>query len=1511
VDPQLRELLQSSPDDAVFEAVVRLKPGRPPPQGLTVVASFGTVRTARIAKRALPRVYAHPDVVSVKAARPVGPADAWVEPDGPGEPERESQRDRAEHSAGAGVVVACLDWGLDYVNSAFRDAAGNTRLLALWDQRGPTGARGAARYGYGTIYERPAIQRSLAAQNPYRALGYHPTRRGGGNAQFHGTHCLDVAAGTPRGEAAGGVAHRADLVFVHLAAGGGADLADLGDSVRLLEALDFVTRVAGDRPIVCSASLGRTGGTHLGSSPIDLALEAWLTPGRAWCGSAGNYFAHSCHASGLLRAGRPAELDWVVPPLDRTENELEVFLSNRDIVRVEITAPGASSATSVELGGERDIVIGGRVVGRAYHRAYDPEAKHHIDIFLHAAAPAGAWSVRLVPLEIVDGRYHAWVERDSNASVQSRLQNADPRYTLGTLANGYSTFIVGAYDRASGQLAAYSSSGPTADGRLAKPDLIAPGNRIVAARAALPDEPPGRGGVLTLSGTSMATPRVAGVVAAMFSIVPRKLRIAETRRLLLGACVRAPHLDRLRSGAGYLDEAAALRAAATFSRELETRSAQDGRGERNNGTMDVERKLRLIEAAVGMGHDVALGHRRVTAAALGRAWSPSELFDLTADVAADGVRELGRAGQVPTFDLAAGDVLVRRARGARMFDHVAVLADPRLLTVEQLLRQGARLESAAPGLYGLVIEGGARPHRAQDGFWRRILELDGRVADGQLLLRAADADVDRDASEQQAVDPNGPRRVPASRVSCASLPPTHPVIQRIGTADPVGALRDATRRALEILDAAIARVDAMRTRIAAGEATSVVDQPLADAMWRRLRLRPRRRQTWLESGPGSVGLVLRWLRNLRRILDGGLNYTCLGTECRAGDFALVVDHGPHPVPLTPHERYRIFLCERFWRAGEDDRALTLIHEASHIYYVTEDRGGGPGAAECLTQFVGDLAGVPVTAGFAAACPPPTGPVPADAFEDSGAQELDFGVDFDVDEVEQVADPNYERRVRANRVSCGARPPTHPVIQRIGTTNPVGALRDAAARAVALIDGAVARVEATRQRIASGEATSSVEADLGTALWERLRLNPRRRATWLGRGPGTVEIVVRWLRNIRNLLDGGHLKYTCLASENCSNALSWVYSHEPATYAALSADEKYRIYLCAAFWDADPDNRAVELVGLASMIYYNTSSPGGGPGATPCLQQFVSELGGVQIDFAGACVSPGAMPTEAFEDGGARELELDFAVDGVEQVADPSAALRVPTSRVSCASYPASYPVIQRIGTTDPVGALRTATGRAIELLDAAIARVDAMRARIAAGEATSVVDQPLADLLWRRLRLRPRRRQAWLESGPGSVGLVLRWLRNLRDLVGGGHLKYTCLDSQCGRDTWAWVYRHDPVTYATLSEGQRYRIYLCAKFWGGDVDNRALTLIHEASHIYYDTEDRGGGPGAAECLSQFVGDLAGIPVDAAFATRCRPPTGPTPTDAFDDGMGEVLDASPVEHAPEAHPPCGCQGRGAV
>jgi subtilisin family serine protease len=81
------------------------------------------------------------------------------------------------------------------------------------------------------------------------------------------------------------------------------------------------------------------------------------------------------------------------------------------------------------------------------------------------------------------------------------------------------------------------------------PDLVAPGVDIPSAR-------PG-GGYQLMSGTSMATPHVAGLAALLFQAKPTAT-IDEVEQAILGSCTLHGHMDRARAGRGRPDAVRAL-----------------------------------------------------------------------------------------------------------------------------------------------------------------------------------------------------------------------------------------------------------------------------------------------------------------------------------------------------------------------------------------------------------------------------------------------------------------------------------------------------------------------------------------------------------------------------------------------------------------------------------------------------------------------------------------------------------------------------------------------------------------------------------------------------------------------------------------------------------------------------------------------------------------------------------------------------------------------------------------
>ncbi len=100
-----------------------------------------------------------------------------------------------------------------------------------------------------------------------------------------------------------------------------------------------------------------------------------------------------------------------------------------------------------------------------------------------------------------------WAVDQGVVVVCAAGDNGPDCYTICTPGDATKVITVGACDKF-GALASFSSRGPTTDGRM-KPDIVAPGVSIYAAMKGTSCSD------VSMSGTSMATPHIAGVAALM------------------------------------------------------------------------------------------------------------------------------------------------------------------------------------------------------------------------------------------------------------------------------------------------------------------------------------------------------------------------------------------------------------------------------------------------------------------------------------------------------------------------------------------------------------------------------------------------------------------------------------------------------------------------------------------------------------------------------------------------------------------------------------------------------------------------------------------------------------------------------------------------------------------------------------------------------------------------------------------------------------------------------------
>lgn len=125
--------------------------------------------------------------------------------------------------------------------------------------------------------------------------------------------------------------------------------------------------------------------------------------------------------------------------------------------------------------------------------------------------------------------------------------------TVGSPGAAADALTVGSVDDPSGALSYFSSQGPLSRSGAMKPDLTGPGNDVTAARSA---DSAGEGSYITMSGTSMATPHVAGAAAIVKQQHP-DYTAAQLRAALVSTTTDVGYTP-YQGGTGVVDVANAL-----------------------------------------------------------------------------------------------------------------------------------------------------------------------------------------------------------------------------------------------------------------------------------------------------------------------------------------------------------------------------------------------------------------------------------------------------------------------------------------------------------------------------------------------------------------------------------------------------------------------------------------------------------------------------------------------------------------------------------------------------------------------------------------------------------------------------------------------------------------------------------------------------------------------------------------------------------------------------------------
>jgi len=443
---------------------------------------------------------------------------------------------------GEGVLIGITDWGFDYTHPNFSTTS-SSRIFKAWDHFKTSGPAPAG-FDYGTEYTSYAEMKAVGGDTS-GLYGYGT----------HGTHVAGICGGKGTGGHCIGQAPGAQFLMGSW----------LLDEAAWLDQVAWMYRVSQEeqKRLVINSSWGMyTFSTLDGTSLLSQAINAYADSGIVFVTSGGNngdakfHMQNRFNGSDTIRTTATyysagvgqALIFWGEPG-----GQFKAGFAMSKVGNTEQTVYSPMFETSADIPyNESFVVVGTDTM--------------HYDVMTESSNPFCQRPHILLNVEKVNGYninvvftadsgtlVHAWnvcnVENHAG-NVGCDFINGDNHYGIGEPACAEKTLSVAAHvsDRlrqdtiyTCGDLTNFSSLGPTLDGRN-KPEISAPGSAVVSSVSSFANldgytviHTAISGGKIykwvAMSGTSMSSPAVSGVVALMLQANPN-LSVDQVREII-------------------------------------------------------------------------------------------------------------------------------------------------------------------------------------------------------------------------------------------------------------------------------------------------------------------------------------------------------------------------------------------------------------------------------------------------------------------------------------------------------------------------------------------------------------------------------------------------------------------------------------------------------------------------------------------------------------------------------------------------------------------------------------------------------------------------------------------------------------------------------------------------------------------------------------------------------------------------------------------------------------------
>jgi len=462
---------------------------------------------------------------------------------------------------GKDVIVGICDTGIDINHPDFKNENG-TRIKYIWDMSDKSGVKHPLGYNWGREYNSSEINNGTCKQK---------------DVFGHGTHVSGIAIGNGNGNIKySGMAPEADIIMVKVSYQ--EDAKAMADDVDVIAAIDWIFKKADElgKPAVVNLSFGHVFGPHDGTSLLSEGISNLSAPGKIIVASAGNTSDMQLHTGRDFVAGEYYET--IIVPVASICNNFpklcpdddDFFLTGCDLwysansidsifVSVYDYNPGSNNITLLKTVG-----FGKNDVFKNEAISDNNEIYGYIDIdftnnnlpennsgnslvLIHNKSNLSVPVDRMIWSVIVKtnraGRLDTWsvipTRKDDEVDIIGSFGKqlfADANMSVASPADGKKVISVGSYVTLNKvtfddgfefdygttifEVSDFSSKGPTRDGRIV-PTVLAPGQTVVSALSGDRESNSTISSFYTnMSGTSMSSPAVAGIIALMLQIKP-------------------------------------------------------------------------------------------------------------------------------------------------------------------------------------------------------------------------------------------------------------------------------------------------------------------------------------------------------------------------------------------------------------------------------------------------------------------------------------------------------------------------------------------------------------------------------------------------------------------------------------------------------------------------------------------------------------------------------------------------------------------------------------------------------------------------------------------------------------------------------------------------------------------------------------------------------------------------------------------------------------------------------